>query len=380
MMKIYLDNNATTRVDPDVLSAMMPYFDEHYGNPASGFHSLGIYAERSVEKAREEIARYYGAKPREIIFTSGATESINTAIKGTVESFYPGKRHIITSKIEHPAATAICSYLQTKGIDVTYLDVDSTGLVDPDIIAQSIRKDTALVSLLAVNNEIGTIQPMQEIARVTQDQGCLLHLDFSQGTGRVELNLENVGADFVSFSAHKCHGPKGIGALFIRENSRNKLQPFIHGGGQEGGFRGGTLNVPGIVGYGKAVSILSEIGKSESARIEALRNKLYFGICSNLNNVYLNGPQTNRLVTNLNIVLEGIDSGRFVGATKDVVFSSGAACAGIGQASHVLLAIGRTIQQAKTSFRFGLSRFTTEAEIDYAIELIVREAVKNKTI
>ncbi len=363
-------------MDPDVISAMVPYFDEYYGNPASDFHSFGIYAERSVEKAREDIARFYGAKLSEIVFTSGATESINTAIKGVVESFYPEKRHIVTTKIEHSAVLEICRYLETKGIEVTYLDVDSTGMVDPENVARSIRKDTTLVSLIAVNNEIGTIQSFEEIAEITRNKDCLFHLDFSQGTGRVEINLDKIAVDLVSFSAHKCHGPKGIGGLFIRENIQNQLRPLLHGGGQEGGLRGGTLNVPGIVGFAKAVSILAEFGIRENVRIEDLRNKLFYGICSNLNNVYLNGPQTKRLVTNLNLVFEGVDTDRFIGATKNIAFSSGSACTGSKKPSHVLLAIGRTVEQAKCSFRFGLSRFTTESEIEYAIDLIVREAGK----
>jgi cysteine desulfurase len=375
---VYLDNGATTRLDPRVLQAMHPYFEEHYGNASSVQNTFGKFAERSVERARAIIAGYFGATPGELYFTSGATESINTAIKSTVESFYPAKNHIIISAIEHPAVFSICRYLEAKGIRITVLPVDGEGFVDPDLLQNEITTATALVSLIAANNEIGTLQDIAQITTVVKEKGCLLHLDFAQATGKIPLNLKEMPIDLVSFSAHKVNGPKGIGALFVREGLTGNLPPLLHGGDQEKGLRGGTLNVPAIVGYGKAIDLLSGMDTEENHRMEALRNKLFYGLCSNLKNVYLNGPQTRRLFANLNVLLTGIQTTKFLQASGAIAFSTGSACATLrNEPSHVLLAIGRTKEEARSSFRFGVGRFTTGEDIDFAIDVLSEAAKKS---
>jgi cysteine desulfurase len=358
---------------------MRPYFEEYYGNASSVQNSFGKYAERSVERARTGIASYFGAFPEELIFTSGATESINMAIKGAVESFFPQRNHIIVSQIEHPAVLAICRYLAEKGIRITYLPVDSEGFIDPDLLANEITRQTALVSIIAANNEIGTMQNLAVITKAVKERDCLLHFDFAQATGKMPLNLKELPVDLVSFSAHKINGPKGIGALFLRKSLSGGFPALIHGGKQERGLRGGTLNVPAIVGYGKAIELLSELQDEENRRMQELRDILFYGLCSNLQNVYLNGPQTNRLFANLNVLLPGIHTTKFLQSASAVAFSTGSACAsGDAEPSHVLLAIGRTKAEARSSFRFGLGRFTTAEEIEYAIGILSDAAKKSK--
>ncbi len=375
MKIVYLDNNATTKPDPRVVAAMLPWFEEHYANASSVQNPFGLFASRAVEKARETIASFFGAKPNELVFTGGASESINTAIKGAVELTYPLKNHLIVSKIEHPSTLAVCKYLEKKGIQITYLDVDSEGYIDLEQLTAAITDRTALVSIIAANNEIGTIQDLDAITKIVKKRDCLLHLDFAQGNGRVELDLRTLMADLVSFSAHKSHGPKGIGALFIRESLQKGFPPLIHGGDQELGLRGGTLNVPLIVGFKETVTLLTKEKEVENQRMAFLNNALYEGICSNIKNVYLNGPLKRRLVTNCNVLLPDINANKLLRAVKNVAFSTASACATLStKPSHVLLAIGRTREEAQSCFRFGVSRFTTPEEIQYAVEAIALAA------
>ena len=377
MEKIYLDNNATTRTDPRVVEAMIPYFSENYGNPSSTLHQFGITAEVAVEKSIVGIAAFFSAKPSEVVITSGTTESINFAIKGIVEHFYPEKNHIVVSTIEHHATLEICKYLSERGVEVTYIGVNAEGYVDLEKLAESITAKTALVSIIAANNEIGTVQDISAISKIVREKGALLHLDFAQGTGRVGFDLSRGDADMMSFSAHKCHGPKGIGALLIREGLTKSIVPQILGGGQQNGLRGGTLNVPLIVGLYETLNILVESGNAENARIGKFQSMLLDGIISKNKDIELNGPKEGRLVTNLNFLMNGIDTNKLIRSLRTIAFSTGSACATkTNEPSHVLTAIGRSTKQARSSVRFGIGRFTTETEIEFAIEEI-NKAIKN---
>jgi cysteine desulfurase len=373
-LPIYLDYNATTPVDPRVLDAMLPYLKEYFGNASSKSHTHGLIASQAVENSRKIIADFFNAPVEDVIFTSGATESINTAIKGAVESLYPAKTHVITSTVEHEATLNVLRYLESKGIQVSYIPVDGEGYVDLDILQKAITPRTGLISIIAANNEIGTIQNLQKLSDICRKRNVLLHLDFSQATGRVPLDLQKTPVDFISFSGHKIYAPKGIGCLIINsQNVPSSFVPLLHGGGQEKNIRGGTLNVPYIVALGKAIELINEISADENKRIELLRDRFFDGLCKNVTDVYINGPQKNRLSTNLNVLFKGVSSDTLMMNTRSIACSNTSACSsGSPEPSHVLLAIGRTIEEAKSSLRFGFGRFTTQSEVDAAVGTIAR--------
>ena len=386
---IYMDNHATTPLDPRVLEAMMPYFSEVFGNAASRSHGYGWEAEKAVERGREEIARLINAKPKEIIFTSGATESDNLAIKGVVEFYKDKGNHVVTAAIEHKAVLDTCKALERKGLaTVTYLPVDRYGLVDPDDVRKAITDKTVLVSVMFANNEIGTINPIGEIGKVTREKGVLFHTDATQGVGKLPLDVEAMNIDLLSMSAHKIYGPKGIGALYVRAKSpRVRLAPIIDGGGHERGFRSGTLNVPGIVGFGKACELCREGMADEAQRLLGLRERLREGLFSQLDEIFLNGHPVHRLPGNLNVsfayvegesLLMGLNGSTHPIAVAEteppIAVSSGSACTSATlEPSYVLKALGVGDELAHTSIRFGLGRFNTAEEVDYVINRVVHE-------
>jgi cysteine desulfurase len=386
---IYMDNHATTPLDPRVLEAMMPYFSEVFGNAASRSHGYGWEAEKAVERGREEIARLINAKPKEIIFTSGATESDNLAIKGVVEFYKDKGNHVVTAATEHKAVLDTCKALERKGLaTVTYLPVDRYGLVDPDDVRKAITDKTVLVSIMFANNEIGTINPIGEIGKVTREKGVLFHTDATQGVGKLPLDVEAMNIDLLSMSAHKIYGPKGIGALYVRAKSpRVRLAPIIDGGGHERGFRSGTLNVPGIVGFGKACELCREGMADEAQRLLGLRERLREGLFSQLDEIFLNGHPVHRLPGNLNVsfayvegesLLMGLNGSTHPIAVAEteppIAVSSGSACTSATlEPSYVLKALGVGDELAHTSIRFGLGRFNTAEEVDYVINRVVHE-------
>jgi cysteine desulfurase len=372
-LPIYLDNHATTPVDPRVLDAMLPYLKDKFGNAASRQHSFGWEAEGAVEIARKQIAKLINANHREIIFTSGATESINLAIKGVAYAYSSKGKHIITSQIEHKAVLDTCKRLEKQGFKITYLPVDKYGLVDPDDLRRSITPDTILVSIMFANNEIGTIEPIDEIGKICAEMNVLFHTDAAQALGKVSIDVRSMNIDLMSISAHKIYGPKGIGALFIRKRRPSiKIIPLIDGGGHEGGLRSGTLNVPGIVGFGKACEIAEAEMVDESERIKNLRDKLQFGILNQLDDVHLNGHPEKRLPNNLNLSFAGVESEALMMGMKEIAVSSGSACTSASvERSHVLRAIGLSEDLVASAIRFGIGRFNTEEEIDYAVEKVV---------
>ncbi len=369
-LPIYLDYSATTPVDPRVAEKMIPYLVENFGNPASRSHSFGWVAEAAVEEAREEVARLVNADPKEIVWTSGATESNNLAIKGAA-NFYSGKgKHLITVKTEHKAVLDTCRELERQGFEVTYLDVKENGLIDLDVFKAALRPDTILVSVMFVNNEIGVIQPIAEIGEICREKGIVFHVDAAQATGKVEIDLSSLKVDLMSFSAHKTYGPKGIGALYIRRKPRVRLEAQMHGGGHERGFRSGTLPTHQIVGIGEAFRIAREEMASENKRIGALRDKLLKGL-SDIEHVYINGDLVHRVPHNLNISFAYVEGESMLMAIKDLAVSSGSACTSASlEPSYVLRALGRDDELAHSSIRFTIGRFNTEEEIDYAIKLL----------
>ena len=369
-LPIYLDYSATTPVDPRVAEKMIPYLVEKFGNPASRSHAFGWEAEAAVEAARDQVAALVNADPKEIVWTSGATESDNLAIKGAA-NFYSGKgKHLITVKTEHKAVLDTCRELERQGFEATYLDVQENGLIDLEVFKAAIRPDTILVSVMFVNNEIGVIQPIAEIGEICREKGIIFHVDAAQATGKVEIDLATLKVDLMSFSAHKTYGPKGIGALYVRRKPRVRLEAQMHGGGHERGFRSGTLPTHQIVGMGEAFRVAREEMVAENARIGALRDRLLKGL-SGIEAVYINGDLEQRVPHNLNISFAYVEGESMLMAVKDLAVSSGSACTSASlEPSYVLRALGREDELAHSSIRFTLGRFTTEEEIDYAVELL----------
>ncbi len=378
-LPIYMDYHATTPVDPRVLDAMLPYFNERFGNAASRSHSFGWSAEEAVGIAREKVAAFIGAKnPKEIVFTSGATESDNLAIKGVAEFYREKGNHIVTTVIEHKAVLDTCKRLEKEGYEVTYLPVDKQGIVSVDDVRSAITDKTILVSVMLANNEVGTIQPIAEIGKITRERGVLFHTDAVQGLGKTPFDVESMNVDLVSITAHKMYGPKGVGALYVRRSKpRVRLTAQMDGGGHEFGMRSGTLNVPGIVGFGRAAEIMKTEGVEESKRILALRERLRAGLWKNLDSLQLNGCLNRRLPGNLNVSFAFVEGEAMIMAIKDVAVSSGSACTSASlEPSYVLHAMGVGDDLAHSSIRFGLGRFTTEAEVDYVIDLVTSKVNK----
>ncbi len=370
---IYMDNHATTRVDPRVLEAMLPFFDHTYGNAASRSHSYGWSAEKAVDAAREQVAGLMNADPREIIFTSGATESDNLALKGVAEMYRDKGDHIITSVIEHKAILDSAKRLERMGFRVTYLPVDDTGMVRLESVAEAITDQTILCSIMLANNEIGTINPLAEIGALCRSRGVLFHTDAVQGFGKIPFDVQAMNVDLASVTAHKIYGPKGCGALYVRRrNPRVRLAAQMDGGGHERGMRSGTLNVPGIVGLGAACSIAAAERQTETERLIRLRERLRVGIQNELEDVYLNGHPTERLPGNLNLSYAYVEGESLLMGLKDIALSSGSACTSASlEPSYVLKALGVGDELAHSSIRYGLGRFNTEDEVDFAIRLTV---------
>jgi cysteine desulfurase len=381
-----MDYHATTPVDPRVIEAMLPYFTEKFGNAASRNHAFGWTAEEAVERSREEIARLIGANDertaqpdgKSIVFTSGATESDNLAIKGVAEFYKEKGNHIITSKIEHKAVLDTCKRLEKDGYQITYLDVDRFGMVNPDDVAKAITDKTILVSIMLANNEVGTVQPIAEIGTITRSKGVLFHSDAVQGIGKVPFDVNAMKVDLASITAHKMYGPKGIGALYVRRSKpRVRLTAQMDGGGHERGLRSGTLNVPGIVGFAKAAELMRLEGVAEAERVKRLRDSLHQKIANRLDEVALNGHPEKRLPGNLNIAFAFVEGEAMMMAIKDVAVSSGSACTSASlEPSYVLRALGVGEEAAHSSIRFGLGRWTTEAELDFVANLVVDKVNK----
>ncbi|WP_454736964.1 IscS subfamily cysteine desulfurase [Cupriavidus necator] len=367
---IYMDYSATTPVDPRVADKMIPYLREQFGNPASRSHAYGWEAERAVEEAREQVAALVGADPREIVWTSGATESNNLAIKGAA-NFYSGKgKHLITVKTEHKAVLDTTRELERQGFEVTYLDVKENGLLDMEVFKQALRPDTILVSVMLVNNEIGVIQDVEQIGEICRAKGIIFHCDAAQATGKVAIDLNKLKCDLMSFSAHKTYGPKGVGALYVRRKPRVRIEAQMHGGGHERGMRSGTLATHQIVGMGEAFRIARAEMATENERIRMLRDRLWNGL-SDMEEVYLNGDLEHRVPHNLNVSFNFVEGESLIMAIKDVAVSSGSACTSASlEPSYVLRALGRNDELAHSSIRFTVGRFTTEQEIDYTIQLL----------
>jgi len=378
-LPIYMDYHATTPVDPRVLDAMLPYFSEKFGNAASRSHSFGWTAESAVAAGREKVAELLGAKsPKEIVFTSGATESNNLALKGVAEFYGEKGKHIITTVIEHKAVLDTCKRLEKQGYQVTYLPVGPDGLVDPASVEAAITDQTILVSVMLANNEVGTIQPIAEIGKITRARGVLLHCDAVQGIGKTAFHVGEMNVDLASLSAHKIYGPKGVGALYIRRSKpRVRVTAQMDGGGHELGSRSGTLNVPGIVGFAKAAEILMQEGKAEDERLFGLRERLRKALERDLIETVVNGSLEHRLAGNLNISFAFVEGEALMMAIKDVAVSSGSACTSASlEPSYVLHSMGVGDDMAHSSLRFGLGRFTTEAEVDYVAKLVVEKVNK----
>ena len=367
---IYLDYSATTPVDPRAVDKMVPWLYDNFGNPASRSHAFGWEAEEAVENARNEVAKLVNADPREIIWTSGATESDNLAIKGAANFYAERGKHIITVKTEHKAVLDTCRELERQGFEVTYLDVRDDGLLDLDVFKAALRPDTILVSVMLVNNEIGVLQDIETLSEICREKGIIFHVDAAQATGKVEIDLQKVKVDLMAFSAHKTYGPKGIGALYVRRKPRVRIEAQIHGGGHERGFRSGTLATHQIVGMGEAFRLAREEMGTENERIRMLRDRLWAGL-SQIEETYLNGSMEHRVPHNLNVSFNYVEGESLIMAIKELAVSSGSACTSASlEPSYVLRALGRNDELAHSSIRFTLGRFTTEQEVDFTIELI----------
>jgi cysteine desulfurase len=372
-LPIYMDNNATTRTDPRVVEAMLPYFSEHYGNAASRNHSFGRQAEAAVDQAREQVARLIGADPREIVFTSGATESDNLALKGAAAMYRSKGRHLVTQATEHHAVLDPARRLEREGLQLTVLPVDSYGQVHPEQVAEALTDQTLLVSVMAANNEIGTLQPLRELGQLCKEHDVLFHTDAAQAAGKVPLDVNEMAIDLLSLSAHKMYGPKGVGALYVRRRDpRVRLEPMFDGGGHERGLRSGTLPVPLIVGFGLACDLCREEMEAEQRRLTGLRERLREGVQRQLEDVFVNGHPTERLAGNLNLSFAWVEGEALMMAMKDVAVSSGSACTSASiEPSYVLRALGIDDDLARGSLRFGLGRFNSEAEVDHVIAAVV---------
>ena len=377
---IYMDNQATTPVDPRVIEAMVPFLGEIYGNAASRNHAFGWAAEEAVDRGRSQIADLVGARPKEIIFTSGATESDNLAIKGVAEFYADRGNHIITAVTEHKAVLDTCQALERANLaEVTYLPVDQYGRVDVDDVKNAIRDETILISLMYANNEIGTLHPIREIGKLAKERGVLFHCDATQGVGKIPVNVDEDGIDLMSMSAHKMYGPKGCGALYVRSRGpRVRLRAQMHGGGHERGMRSGTLNVAGIVGFGKACELCGQELEAEAGRLMSLRHRLYNGLTENLEEVYLNGHPTERIPGNLNLSFSYVEGESFLmGLNREIALSSGSACTSATlEPSYVLKALGVGEELAHTSIRFGLGRFNTEEDVDYVVRRVSEVVIR----
>ena len=375
-LPIYLDYSSTTPIDQRVVDQMIPFLREEFGNPASRSHAFGWRAEAAVENARRQVAALVNADAKEIVWTSGATESINLALKGAAHFYKERGRHIITAKTEHKATLDTCRELEREGFEVTYLEVQDDGLIDFQVFEQAVRKDTILVSVMFVNNEIGVIQDVPRIGEFCRERGIILHVDSAQATGKMVINLAELKVDLMSFSAHKTYGPKGMGALFVRRKPRIRLEPLIHGGGHERGMRSGTLPTHQIVGMGAAFELARTEMAVENDRIRMLRDRLWAGL-STIDAVYLNGDLERRVPHNLNVSFNYVEGESLLMAIKDIAVSSGSACTSASlEPSYVLRALGRSDELAHSSIRFSIGRFTTEADVDFAIELLKEKVAK----
>ena len=373
-LPIYMDNHSTTQCDPRVVDAMLPYFTEKFGNSASRNHSFGWEGEEGVAYARKQIAKLINADAKEIVFTSGATESDNLALKGVVEMYKEKGDHIITSSTEHRAILDAAKSLEKRDMNVTYLPVDKFGMVNPEDVRGAITDKTILISVMLANNEIGTINPIKEIGKIAKEKGVLFHCDATQGVGKIPVDVQDMGIDLMSFTSHKIYGPKGVGALYVRRKApRVRLVPMIDGGGHERGMRSGTLPVPSIVGFGKAVELCAQEMAEESIRTKALRDRLHEGITGALEEVYLNGHPTERLPGNLNISFAYVEGEALLMGVKEIALSSGSACTSATlEPSYVLRALGVGSDLAHSSIRFGVGRFTTAEEVEYTIDRMIK--------
>ncbi len=375
-LPIYLDYSATTPIDPRVVDRMLPFLREDFGNPASRSHAYGWKAEEAVEGAREEVAALVNADPREIVWTSGATESINLALKGAAQFYRDRGRHLITVKTEHKATLDTMRELERQGFEVSYLDVRPDGLLDLEALREALRPDTIVVSVMAVNNEIGVIQDIAAIGEMTRERGIVFHVDAAQATGKLPIDLASLKVDLMSFSAHKTYGPKGIGALYVRRKPRIRIEAQIHGGGHERGFRSGTLATHQIVGMGEAFRIARLEMQTENERIRMLRDRLHAGLTA-IEEVFVNGDMERRVPHNLNVSFNYVEGESLIMAIKDLAVSSGSACTSASlEPSYVLRALGRSDELAHSSIRFSIGRFTTEDEVDHAVRLLTAKVAK----
>jgi cysteine desulfurase len=376
-LPIYMDNHATTQVDPRVVEAMLPYFTEIFGNAASRSHSFGWTAEKAVELARDQVGALIGASGKEIVWTSGATESDNLAIKGAAEFNKDRGNHIITAQTEHKAVLDTCKRLEKEGFDVTYLPVEQDGRVNPATLRAAMTDKTILVSIMLANNEIGCVNPIEELGAIVKEKGAIFHVDAVQGVGKIPFDVNAARVDLASLSAHKMYGPKGVGALYVRRKPRVRITAQIDGGGHERGMRSGTLNVPSIVGFGKAAELCAAEMVTEGKRLLALRERLREGIQSQVTDTFVNGSMEHRLPGNLNISFAYVEGEAMLMGLKDVAVSSGSACTSASlEPSYVLRAVGVEEEMAHTSIRFGLGRFNTEEEVDYVTKLVVGKVNK----